>query len=493
MIQALESDLSLLAAGLVLLLAAGLHALARSPSTRADVRGAMAWLVVYYALRIPDLFLQGPAVTLPRKLLDVAWMVALSFGLIRFCVSLLILTLRARSGGEVPKILRDVLDMVLYAAAALAIIRAELQVDITGLLATSAILSVVLGLALQDTLGNLFAGLSLQFEQPCRVGDWLKASDYTGRVAQVTWRSTRIETRRGEHVTLPNSLISRGALQNCSRRDGVAVGVDVPLGLAYEAPPNRVKAALLEAAAGTPGTVASTAPQVAVLSFDDSAIRYRVRLFVADWADADWATDEFLSRAWYRLRREGVEIPYPQRTVHLRPQAEAPGYSAAQVDAVLRRVEILSVLTEAERRHVASELRPRWFGRGEQVIEQGAPGQTFYVVAEGTVAVLTGKPTVEVARLSTGATFGEMSLLTGEPRAATVVAATDALLLELDRPTFAQLFAGHDGLAPELARVLAERRSQLDSAAAQPGAQGAEPEAHRILGRLRQIFSLRAA
>jgi CRP-like cAMP-binding protein len=142
---------------------------------------------------------------------------------------------------------------------------------------------------------------------------------------------------------------------------------------------------------------------------------------------------------------------------------------------------------------VATELRPRWFGRGEQVIEQGEEGQTFYVVAEGTVAVLAGKPAVEVARLSTGETFGEMSLLTGEPRAATVVAATDALLLELDRPTFARLFAGHDGLAPKLAQVLADRRSQLDSAAAQPGPGGAEPEAHRILGRLRQIFSLRAA
>lgn len=493
MIQALESNLSLLVAGLALLVAAVLHALARSASTRADLRGAVVWLCLYYAFRIPDLVLQGPATTLPRKLLDVAWMVALSFGLIRFAVSLLMMTLRARSGGEVPKILRDVLDMVLYAAAALAIIRAELHVDITGLLATSAILSVVLGLALQDTLGNLFAGLSLQFEQPYRVGDWLKVADFTGRVVQVTWRSTRIETRRGELVTLPNSLISRGAMQNCSRRDGQPVGVDVPLGLAYEAPPNRVRAALLEAAAAMPGTVASPLPQVSILSYDDSAIRYRVRLYLADWTDADRATDEFLSRAWYRLRREGVEIPYPQRTVHVRPQAEAPGFSAAQADAVLRRVDILSVLTEAERKHVAAELRPRWFGRGEQIIEQGAAGQTFYVVGEGTVSVLTGKPAVEVARLSTGETFGEMSLLTGEPRAATVVAASDALLLELDRPTFAQLFAGHDGLAPKLAQVLAERRSQLDSAAAQPGPQGTEPEAHRILGRLRQIFSLRAA
>lgn len=492
MIHALESNVSLLVAGLVLLASAALHALAKSVSTRADVRGVVPWLVLYYALRVPDLFLHGPANTLPRKLLDVAWMLALSFGLLRFAVSLLMLVLR-RPGSEPPKILRDVLDMVLYAAATLAIIRAELQVDITGLLATSAILSVVLGLALQDTLGNLFAGLSLQFEQPYRVGDWLKVEAFTGRVVQATWRSTRIETRRGEWITLPNSVLSRGAMQNFSRRDGKAVGVDVPLGLSYDAPPNRVKSTLVECAAGLPGTVPSPPPHVAVLGYEDSAITYRVRLFVSDWTEADRVVDEFLSRAWYRLRREGMEVPYPQRTVHVRQQEHSPGFTAAQADAVLRRVEILSVLTDAERGHVATELRPRWFGRGEQVIEQGAAGQTFYVVAEGTVAVLTGQPAVEVARLSTGQTFGEMSLLTGEPRAATVVAATDALLLELDRPTFARLFAGHDELAPKLARVLAERRSQLDSAAASSSVQGAEPEANRILGRLRQIFSLRAA
>jgi small-conductance mechanosensitive channel/CRP-like cAMP-binding protein len=492
-IPALESNVSLLVAGLALLAAAVLHAVSRSAATRADVGGAVQWLVLYFALRVPDLFLRGPATTLPRKLLDVAWMLALSFGLLRFTVSLLMLALRARSGGETPKILRDVLDMVLYAAATLAIIRAELHVDITGLLATSAILSVVLGLALQDTLGNLFAGLSLQFEQPYRVGDWLKVADFTGRVVQATWRSTRIETRRGEMVTLPNSVISRGAMQNFTRRDGTAVGVDVPLGLSYDAPPNKVKAALVDCAVGLPGTVHSLPPTVAVLACDESAIRYRVRLFVADWTEADRVTDEFLTRAWYRLRREGVEIPYPQRTVHVRQQADSPGFTQAQADAVLRRVDILSVLTDAERQHVAAELRPRWFGRGEQVIEQGAAGQTFYVVAEGSVAVLTGQPAVEVARLSTGETFGEMSLLTGEPRAATVVAATDALLLELDRPTFARLFAGHDELAPKLARVLAERRSQLVSAAAHAPAPGAEPEAHRILVRLRQIFSLRAA
>jgi hypothetical protein len=268
--------------------------------------------------------------------------------------------------------------------------------------------------------------------------------------------------------------------------------VDVPVGLAYEAPPNRAKALLEEVATGIPGTLSTPAPCAVVLSYGDSAIQYRVRLFVSDWTEADRATDEFLSRLWYRLRREGMEVPFPQRTVRMSPPNAAQPYSADQADAVLRRVELLRVLTDAERHHVASELRPRWFGRGEQIIEQGAGGETFYVVAEGTVSVRTGAPAVEVAQLGTGETFGEMSLLTGEPRAATVVAASDALLLELDRPTFARLFAGHHELAPALAKLLAERRMSLEAATGSP-LPGAEPEANRILSRLRIVFGLRAA
>ena len=495
MIPVLESNLSLVVAAVVLLVSLGARAASTSTQGRQDVGGAIFWLLGYFLLRVPLLLLfhagNGPE---PQwhKLYDVAWMMALAFGLIRFAVSGLMWSWRLRAQRDAPQILRDVLDIVLYAAAALAILRAELAVDITGLLATSAILSVVLGLALQETLGNLFAGLSLQFEQPYRVGDWLKVGDFTGRVVRISWRSTQVETRRGERVTLPNSVISRGAMTNCSRADGAPVGVDVPVGLAYEAPPNRVKALLEEVATGIPGTLASPQPTAAVLSYGESAIHYRLRLFVSDWTEADRVTDEFLARLWYRLRREGIDVPFPQRTVRMLPNAEHATFSAEQAEAVLRKVEFLHILADAERRHVATALRPRWFGRGEQVIEQGADGETFYVVAEGTVSVRTGKPPVEVAKLGTGGTFGEMSLLTGEPRAATVVAATDVLLLELDRPAFAQLFAGHDALAPALAKILAERRTALDAAAG-PAHAGAEPEAHRILAKLRHIFSLRAA
>jgi len=134
---------------------------------------------------------------------------------------------------------------------------------------------------------------------------------------------------------------------------------------------------------------------------------------------------------------------------------------------------------------------PRRFGHGERIIEQGAPGQTFYVVASGTVSILTGRG-VEVTRLGRGQYFGEMSLLTGEPRSATVVAAEDAVLFELDRPTFAQLFDEQPALAGLLSEALAHRRGQLRAVAEAGGNVVEVREANWILDRLRSIFGLRA-
>jgi len=155
-------------------------------------------------------------------------------------------------------------------------------------------------------------------------------------------------------------------------------------------------------------------------------------------------------------------------------------------------MDLLTVIPAEDRRKLARELLPRRFGRGERIIEHGAPGHTFYIVASGEISVRTGKPEVEIARLHRGQYFGEMSLLTGEPRAASVVAMSDSLLLEFDRPMFARLFSENANLARQLSAILAQRRTALRQAnEAAGGAQPDQaPEAHRIFTRLRNIFGL---
>jgi CRP-like cAMP-binding protein len=157
---------------------------------------------------------------------------------------------------------------------------------------------------------------------------------------------------------------------------------------------------------------------------------------------------------------------------------------------LLPTVDFLSVLDADKLQQFALEMKAHRFGKGERIITEGAEGQTFYIVALGEVSVLTGESAVEVARLSRGEYFGEMSLLTGAPRSATVVAATDAVLFEIDRPTFGRFFSENPHLAEQLSTLLAHRQTQLKAVAVAGGPEDADPEAGRILSRLRQIFGI---
>jgi CRP-like cAMP-binding protein len=198
---------------------------------------------------------------------------------------------------------------------------------------------------------------------------------------------------------------------------------------------------------------------------------------------------EIYTRIWYRFRREGIELPYPQRTLHMREGTPTPEFPEELVAEMFRRVDLFKVLKEEERTRLRQEMVVRRFARGEHVIEQGEPGKTFYLVGSGELSVRAGG--VEVSRLSRGNYFGEMSLLTGEPRSATVVALTDVVLLELDRPVFARLFEDHPELAPKLSGMLAHRRTQLHAAMTASGetVPVATEESH-ILDRLKSIFRL---
>ena len=470
----------------------GLQALSGDPQFKRDLRGAASLLAGYLVLRTVDLY-QGALLPVGlHRVLELAWMLALTFGFIRLGVSLLLKIARLRSR-PTPKILRDVLDGTLYLVGTLIIVQREFRIDFSSLLAGSAIVSVVIGLALQETLGNLFAGLAIQLERPFQVGDIVSVgNDIFGRIVQIGWRATRVENKRREVISLPNTTFSKQGVKNFSRGNE-PVGFDTFVEIGYETPPNRVKAVIRETLAEVPLILAEPTARIRTWSYEHSGIRYRIRCYVADVVRTNWARDEILTRLWYRLRREGIEIPYQQRMVHLRfpDQERRTEFPVPERIALLDEVDLFRVLGPGERERVAHEMVPRRFGHGERIIEQGAPGQTFYVVASGTVSILTGRG-VEVTRLGRGQYFGEMSLLTGEPRSATVVAAEDAVLFELDRPTFAQLFDEQPALAGLLSEALAHRRGQLRAVAEAGGNVVEVREANWILDRLRSIFGLRA-
>jgi small-conductance mechanosensitive channel/tellurite resistance protein len=482
----------LVALALVVVLAL-VRAMVRDPSHRAELRSAITLFLLYLVTFVVAQVLEAQALAEPAQYTRIASYVLFAFAVLRTTTSAIVWVLRSRRGRVTPKIVRDVIDGVLYLIALAVVLRSTLKVDLGGLLATSAILSVVIGLALQETLGNLFAGLSLQIETPFSVGDWVTVGAHTGKVVQVGWRQTRIVTFRNESVTIPNSVIGKEFVTNFSRStQGVAR--DLYVEIDYDSPPHAVRAACLDVVASHPKVRKDPPPLFRVSKWDASGLIYQVRFFLDRFEDVEPVAAELLSLLWYRVRREGFSIPFPTRTVLLQQPKGAAEREADQRDlaALLATVGFLKPLGVEGLSRLALLSRVQLFEVGEPIIRQGEAGESFYVVVSGEVSVHAEGNAAEVARLRRGDFFGEMSLLTGEPRAATVIAARDSTLLCVDRRAFGEILKAHEELARSLSDALAERTANLKAHVA-----GAEPtgtvkaESNRIFARLRDIFRLR--
>lgn len=456
---------------------------AKDARLREDVFGAMIWFSIFVVVRGAMQWIEALSPKAWHPLERAVWLLAFAFGTVRLVVALGLWGRRRLGAPPTAKIHRDVVDFLLYLATAIPILKTQLQLDVTTLLGTSAVLSLVLGFALQDTLGNVFSGLSLQLDRPYQMGDFIRVGHHEGRVVQTSWRSTRIETLRKEQITLPNALTAKEPIINFTR-GGQPVAIDLTIGAAYAAPPTKVKAEILEALAESPLVLKTPAPWVRTWEFDESSVKYLARVWLEDWANVPHVHDEVFARLWYRFGRAGIEIPFPQRVVTMRN--EMPRLQGLR-EELLGELDLFRPFSADERRAIADAASEHHFGLGEAICVEGREGQTFYVVVSGRVSVRVGQPPREVATLSRGQCFGEMSLLTGDPRAATVVAIDDTMVLEFGRAEFQRYFAEKPELAEQLADFLARRKAELAAGAASAALQKAD--AAGLLTRLRRIFS----
>lgn len=410
----------------------------------------------------------------------VLWILALA---IQFLEPLLLAWLMTPSQrAQMPTMFRDILRAALLVLVVMGVLKGAFGVSLGSLLTTSAILSAVIGLALQNTLSNLLAGITLYIEKPFEVGDWVAVDDREGKVDQMSWRATRILTFDNDYLIIPNSVLAEGRVVNYSKpqhlhREHVVVGVS------YTAPPTKVKQALLRAAHSVRalGVASSPAPNVILRGFEDFSITYDLRYWIEDFTRRAIIQDEIRSRLWYEFRREGIEIPFPIRDVILRPrskdaaQARAMEHRARILEG-LEKVSVLEPLGQEGRELLASKARLQVFGKGEALVEQGEEGDSFFVLLEGSVEVLVrdeeGRE-VKVATLAPFDYFGEMSLLTGEPRSATVRALEDCVVAVVDRRAFSEVIQGNetilDGLTDKVHERLEANRRRLEEAGKHQG------------------------
>jgi small-conductance mechanosensitive channel/CRP-like cAMP-binding protein len=358
------------------------------------------------------------------------------------------------------------------------------------LLTTSAVGAAIVGFALQDTLGNAFAGLAIQSEKPFRVGAWIKVNDFEGRVSEVTWRATKLRTKSGNFVIVPNNIVAKEAIINYSE-PLVPTRIEVEVGASYLSTPGDVKRAILEAVGNVARVLKSPPPDALLHAFDASAITYRVRFWIDTYELDDVARDEVRTAIYYTFSRQGIEIPWPIQVGYQREWPE-PDDAAKQRrrEAILARVDLFARLSEAQRHAIASSTAMRTYGHGEPIVRQGDAGDSMFVVASGQVEVVIEPERHRVAGIDPGGYFGEMSLLSGAPRTATVLAVGDTIVLELGADVFRRLGAVDPTAVEHVAMAAVARRIELDQARSTLKPAAAPEPAETVLGRMRRFLGI---
>jgi len=366
----------------------------------------------------------------------------------------------------VPKYLQDVAAIVAYLLAAVTTLTFIYDVRIPGLLAGSGMVAAILGLAMQDTLGNIMAGFALHLGQPFKPGDWLMVESRHAEVIEINWRSTRLRTTDNTYFDIPNTQLNKQVLVNLSYPDSTHA-MRLSVAAEYQAPPNEVKAALLHAAGQAQGVRAQPPPRAFLAGFSDSAILYDVKFWLDDPAQFNDITDAIRTNIWYEFQRRHLKMPTQLRTVQLAKAPREAARDAIPTD-LLRHQPVFQCLEEDERSQLLASSKLLRFGKGERIITQNEEGDSMFILVRGAVSVYvsrSGKST-QVASLHAGDCFGEISLLTGAPRSATVVAQTDCDILEIEKPFVAALLQQRPELSRSLSELLARRQMETEDSLA---------------------------
>ncbi|MCE1183223.1 MAG: mechanosensitive ion channel family protein [Rhodocyclales bacterium] len=342
-------------------------------------------------------------------------------------------------------------------------------VELSHLFATSAVITAVLAISMQDTLGNLLGGLALQMDNSLEIGDWIKIDDLSGQVTDIQWRYTALLTRANEKVIVPNSQLMKGRYYvlcdknqaNPTWRRTIDFNIDLAI------PPGRIISQVESniASAGIPNVAPTPTPSCVLLGFGPGYARYALRYWLTNPRLDDPTDTEVRVHILATLQRNGIRLATDDHTIHLVEQDEA---HAKEVQAremkqriqVINSMELFARLADEEKQHLAEHLINAPFARGDIITRQGAVAHWLYIMVDGEAEAWWQPPTGPRRLLETrgpGSVFGEIGLMTGAPRRATVIATTNVQAFRLDKEAFQDIIRRRPELADTLSAILASR------------------------------------
>ncbi len=366
-----------------------------------------------------------------RALGVVWWLIAA-----RLIATLTVLGLGRDARSRQARLFSDLLAGAIYITAALIILNSVLNLPIKGLLATSGVIAIVLGLALQNTLADVFSGIAFGLEQPFHVGDRITIADHAeGVVVEMNWRSIRVQTDGEDVATIPNSIVARSQIINRSvPTERRAVSLDIPT--LSSARSERLMELVQQALLLCPAILVEPAPSVVLKHIGTRTTTLGVNFFVARTAMLTQAKSQVLRQVRRLFRHAGIQEGGPKTPANL-----------------IESITLFETLNAEQIGQLAREAIPRAFDRGDVLMEQGSRGASLFIIRSGIFEISQRRADARVfvfGRIGPGEYLGEISMMSGDPRPVTVTAIAPAGVLEIPRTSLEALLEQDAALSAAL-------------------------------------------
>lgn len=424
----------------------------------------------------------------------ILWM-ALVIAIVRYIAFLVYKTaLRGAGQSEIGSLVKTVISIIIYILAFFIIFQSQYpNVQLAPLFTGSTILGIVVGLALQDTLGNLFAGIALQADQPFQVGDVVTFANGSGGVIEnVSWRGVKIRTYQNKILVMSNAVLGKESIEVAPK--GNLNARLVFFNTLYTDSPAKTIQVVREAVRQVENVSQKMRPVVRIRTLADSGIDWEIKYWAEDYSKFNDTDALIRQRVWYAFNREKINFAYPTRTVYMHAEKTEPtleDYLNTTAER-LSTIPIFSPLSDDELQQLALASKNRVYAPGEAIVRRGQQGNSMFVVTRGSVDVqiMQGTEMKTINTLRENDYFGEMSLLTGEPRTATVMAVEETEVVQINKSALKPIFEVNPDLVQSVSEMIEERRLLLNAKVSEE-AEEIETRKRGVMGSIRKFFGIR--
>lgn len=398
----------------------------------------------------------------------ILWM-TIVVAIVRFVTYLIFgAALRKSAEYELSSILKTVLSVIIYIVSFFIIFQSQYpKIDLTALFTGSTILGIVVGLALQDTLGNLFAGIAIQADQPFQVGDVISVNGQgNGVVESVSWRGVKIRTFQNKLLIISNSQLGKATIE-VSPRDNLNARL-VFFNTLYKNSPAKTISLIRDVVQKVENVSPKIRPIVRIRNLGDNGIDFEVKYWLEDYSKYNDTDAMIRQRVWYAFQREEIHFAYPTRTLFMEKEEATQTIETTDhgISERIRHTPIFAPLSDEEIQEIVKAVDSKIYSPEEPIVKRGQKGSSMFIIHRGAVKVQIrerGKPKV-IRNLQEGEFFGEMALLTGEPRTATVIATEETEVLQIKHTCLKPILKNNPALVERFGEIIEKRREKLSEA-----------------------------